>query len=111
MATTYYYVLASERFLLEEEPFEEVLKERRRYYQEQEQPMDFWLVKAPAFLDAPELAAVKAACPQPAVAVVSTNKSFITWLKLRLEYVATGKFDAPSSTIPDPLASLSPLSV
>ncbi|MBD2424447.1 MgPME-cyclase complex family protein [Phormidium sp. FACHB-1136] len=103
--TTYYYAVASEKFLLEEEPFEEVLKERRRYYQEQEQALDFWLVKAPAFLNSPELASVKAICPQPAVAVVSTNKTFITWLKLRLEYVATGEFEAPSATIPDPLAS------
>ncbi|MFH7242325.1 MAG: MgPME-cyclase complex family protein [Spirulina sp.] len=107
--TTYYYAVASEKFLLEEEPFEEVLKERRRYYQEQEQALDFWLVKAPAFLDAPELASVKASCPQPAVAVLSTNKTFITWLKLRLEYVATGEFEAPSATIPDPLASATAL--
>ncbi|MFM7471428.1 MAG: DUF2488 family protein [Nodosilinea sp. LVE1205-7] len=106
--TTYYYALASEHFLLEQEPFEEVLKERRRYYQEQEQALDFWLVRSPAFLEAPELKAVKAICPQPAVAIVSTNKSFITWLKLRLEYVATGEFQAPSATIADALASLSP---
>ncbi|MFZ4641515.1 MAG: MgPME-cyclase complex family protein [Nodosilinea sp.] len=104
--TTYYYALASEHFLLEQEPFEEVLKERRRYYQEQEQAIDFWLVRSPAFLEAPAMAAVKAVCPQPAVAVVSTNKTFITWLKLRLEYVATGEFEAPSATIADPLASL-----
>lgn len=108
--TTYYYAVASKKFLLEEEPFEEVLKERRRYYQEQEQALDFWLVKTPAFLDAPELADVKGRCPQPAVAVVSTNKTFITWLKLRLEYVATGEFEAPSATIPDPLASAEALS-
>ncbi|MBU6229060.1 MAG: DUF2488 family protein [Cyanobacteria bacterium REEB459] len=101
--TTYYYALASEHFLLEQEPFEEVLKERRRHYQEQEQAIDFWLLRSPAFLDAP---AVKASCPQPAVAVVSTNKTFITWLKLRLEYVATGEFPAPSATIADPLACL-----
>ncbi|MBD0339970.1 MAG: DUF2488 family protein, partial [Microcoleus sp. Co-bin12] len=31
---------------------------------------------------------------------------FITWLKLRLEYVLTGEFQAPSPTIPDALASL-----
>jgi hypothetical protein len=103
---TYYYAIGSEKFLIEEEPLEEVLKERRRYYQEQEQEVDFWLVKHPAFLEAPELASVKAKCPQPAVALVSTNKSFITWLKLRLEYVATGEFQAPSTAIPDPLASL-----
>jgi Protein of unknown function (DUF2488) len=103
---TYYYLLASQRFLLEEEPFEEVLKERIRYYHEQEKEIDFWLVKQPAFLEAPEMAQLKAKCPQPAVAVISTNPQFITWLKLRLEYVITGQFQAPSQSIPEPLASL-----
>lgn len=103
---TYYYVLASQRFLLEEEPIEEVLRERTRHYHEQEKEIDFWLVKEPAFLEAPAMASYKAKCPQPAVAVISTNPQFITWLKLRLEYVSTGEFHAPSETIPDPLASL-----
>lgn len=103
---TYYYVLASQKFILEEEPIDEVLRERTRYYQEQEKAIDFWLVKQPAFLEAPEMAAIKAKCPQPAVALISTNQSFITWLKLRLEYVVVGEFQAPSDTIPDPLASL-----
>lgn len=104
--TTYYFAAASQRFLLEEEPFEEVIKERIRHYQEQEKEKDFWLIVQPAFLEAPELAEVKAKCPQPAAAVVSTNPTFITWLKLRLEYIATGEFEAPSDIIPDPLASL-----
>ncbi|WOD39510.1 MgPME-cyclase complex family protein [Nodosilinea sp. E11] len=104
--TTYYYAIASQKFLLEEEPLEEVLKERRRHYQEQEQSVNFWLVKSPAFLDAPEMASVKASCPQPAVALVSTSKQFIVWVKLRFEYVGTGEFEAPSASIPDPLASL-----
>lgn len=104
--TTYYYVLASKRFLLEEEPFEEVLRERIRSYQEKNQEIDFWLVEEPAFLEAPEMSEVKAKCPQPAAAVISTNSRFISWLKLRLEYVITGKFEAPSQTIPEPLESL-----
>lgn len=103
---TYYYILASQRFLLEEEPLAEVLEERVRHYRETEKVVDFWLVKQPAFLDAPELADIKAKVPQPAATVVSTNSQFITWLKLRLEYVITGEFQAPSATIPDPLASL-----
>ncbi|MDJ0687697.1 MAG: DUF2488 family protein [Xenococcaceae cyanobacterium MO_188.B32] len=103
---TYYYVLASQKFLLEEEPFDEVLQERVRNYQEQKKEIDFWLVKQPAFLEAPELAEIKAKCPQPSVAVISTNSQFITWLKLRLEYVLTGEFQAPSESIPEPLASL-----
>jgi len=107
---TYHYVLASKRFLLEEEPFEEVLRERTRNYQEQEKAIDFWLVVEPAFLEAPELAEVKAKCPKPAAAVVSTNPQFITWLKLRLEHVITGEFQAPSESIPDAIASLTTVS-
>ena len=104
--TTYYYSLASKKFLLEEEPFEEVLKERVRHYNEQEKEIDFWLVEEPAFLNAPEMASIKAKIPQPAAAIISTNKTFITWTKLRLEYVLTGEFEAPSESIPEPLASL-----
>ena len=43
----------------------------------------------------------------PAAAVVSTDEKFITFLKLRLEFVATGRFEAPSDSIPDALASAS----
>lgn len=103
---TYYYLVASQRFLREEEPLDEVFAERIRNYQEQQKEIDFWCIDRPAFLDAPELASVKAKIPQPATAVVSTNKQFITWLKLRLEFVATGEFPAPSATIPDPVATL-----
>jgi len=104
--TTYYYVLASQKFLLEDEPFEEVLKERHRHYHENNQKIDFWVVKQPAFLNAPGLKDAKAKAPKKNVAVISTNKSFIVWLKLRLEYVLTGEFEAPSDGIPDALASL-----
>lgn len=107
---TYYYVLASQQFLIQEEPTDEVLKERTRYYHEQEKEIDFWLVKQPAFLEAPEMAHIKANCPKPAAAIISTNSQFITWLKLRLEYVVTGEFQAPSETISDPLASLTSVS-
>ncbi len=107
---TYHYVLASQHFLIEEEPLEEVLRERTRHYHEQEKEIDFWLIEQPAFLESPELATIKAKCPQPSAAIVSTNPQFITWLKLRLEYVVTGEFQAPSETIPNPLASLAPAS-
>lgn len=107
---TYYYALASQKFLIQEEPTAEVLKERTRYYHEQEKEIDFWLVKQPAFLESPEMVEVKAQCPKPAAAIISTNAQFITWLKLRLEYVITGEFQAPSVTISDPLASLTSVS-
>lgn len=106
----YYYVLASQHFLIEEEPIDEVLKERTRHYHEQEKEIDFWLVKQPAFLEAPEMKDFKNKCPQPAAAIISTNAQFITWLKLRLEYVITGEFSAPSQAIPNAIASLSSVS-
>ena len=103
--TTYHFVAASEAFLTEEEPLEEVLRERERNYGEKNRPVDFWLVRRPAFLEAPELAEEAAAVPRPAAAVVSTDETFITFMKLRLEFVARGRFEAPSEAIPDALAS------
>jgi hypothetical protein len=105
-ATNYHFVAASETFLTVEEPLEEVLRERVRNYQEQGKTIDFWLVTRPAFLEAPGLASVAARVPRPAAAVVSSDPKFITFLKLRLEFVATGQFSAPSDSIADPLASL-----
>ncbi|MGB3614465.1 MAG: MgPME-cyclase complex family protein [Elainellaceae cyanobacterium] len=103
---TYYYIAASKRFLIEEESLDEVLEERTRNYHEQEKEIDFWFIEQPAFLQAPELAETGDRVPQPAAAVITTDPQLITWLKLRLEYVASGQFGAPSETIPDPLASL-----
>ena len=102
--TTYHFVAASERFLTQEEPLEEVLKERRRHYAEEGKEIDFWLVRRPAFLQAPEMASVVAQIPQPSAAVISTDPTFITFMKLRLEFVLEGQFEAPSNTISDPLA-------
>ena len=86
--STYYFVAASEAFLIEEEPLDEVLRERVRNYGEQGKAIDFWLVKRPAFLDAPELSAIGTQVPRPAAAVVSTDATFIEFMKLRLEFVA-----------------------
>jgi hypothetical protein len=102
--STYHFIAASEAFLTVEEPLEEVLRERVRNYGEAGKAIDFWLVRRPHFLEAPELAAVAGSVPRPAAAVVSTDEKFITFLKLRLEFVARGQFEAPSATIPDALA-------
>jgi hypothetical protein len=104
--TTYYFVLASRKFMLEENPLQESLKERQQNYADRKKAIDFWLVDAPAFLEAPEMAALKKECPQPAAAVISTDPQAVRWLKLRLEFVATGEFIAPTATIPDAIASL-----
>jgi hypothetical protein len=104
--TTYHFVAASETFLTEEEPLEEVLRERVENYTAKNKPIDFWLLSRPAFLESPDLASIAAEVPRPAAAVVSTDEKFITFMKLRLEFVARGSFEAPSSSIPEPLACL-----
>ncbi|MAN20231.1 MAG: hypothetical protein CMN94_10765 [Synechococcus sp. EAC657] len=103
--TAFHFVAASERFLTVEEPLEEVLRERRRNYAENNKTIDFWLVRQPAFLETKELSAINSRLPKPAAAVVSTDPTFITFLKLRLEYVVEGHFEAPSAAIPDALTS------
>ncbi len=102
--TTYHFVAASERFLTVEEPLAEVLKERERNYAETGKTIDCWLLRQPAFLAAPELAELNRQVPEPSAAVVSTDPTFITFLKLRLEYVVVGQFEAPTTEVPDALA-------
>ena len=100
--TTYFFVAASEKFLTVEEPIEEILKERMRNYKENNKEIDFWLLKNPSFLQTTQFADLKAKIPSPPAAVLSTDKKFITFLKLRLEFVAVGDFEFPSAEITDP---------
>ena len=101
--TTYFFVAASEKFLTVEEPLDEILKERMRNYKENNKEIDFWLLKKPSFLQTTQFDDLKAKIPSPTAAVVSTDKKFITFLKLRLEFVAVGEFECPSAEITDPL--------
>ena len=101
--TTYFFVAASEKFLTVEEPLEEILKERTRNYKENNKGIDFWLLKNPSFLQIAQFADLISKIPSPPAAVLSTDKKFITFLKLRLEFVAVGEFECPSAEITDPL--------
>ena len=100
--TTYYFVAASEKFLTIEEPIEEILKERMRNYKENNKEIDFWLLKNPSFLQTTQFADLKAKIPSTPAVVLSTDKKFITFLKLRLEFVAVGEFECPDAEITDP---------
>jgi len=100
--TKYFFVAASEKFLTIEEPLDEILKERMRNYKENNKEIDFWLLKNPSFLQTTQFADLKAKIPSPPAVVISTDKKFITFLKLRLEFVAVGEFECPSSEITDP---------
>jgi len=101
----YYFVAASKKFLTIEEPLEEILKERKRNYNENNKEIDFWLLINPSFLNSNEFSDLNKKIPSPSAAVVSTDKKFITFLKLRLEFVAYGEFECPSPEIEDALAT------
>ena len=100
--TKYYFVAASEKFLTVEEPLDEILRERERNYKENNKEKDFWLLKNPSFLQTTQFVDLMAKIPSPTAAVLSTDKKFITFLKLRLEFVAVGEFECPNAELTDP---------
>ncbi|KAG9132420.1 hypothetical protein Leryth_008362, partial [Lithospermum erythrorhizon] len=93
--TTYHFIVANAKFMLdEEEHFQEQLFERLRYYGERDMEQDFWLVIEPKFLD--KFPNITKRLKRPAVALVSTNGPWITFMKLRLDRVLRDSFDADS---------------
>lgn len=89
----YYFAIASRQFLTEEEPLEEILRERVSYYKLTNKPIDFWFVDTPDFFYTPQFKQIVGADTQPFAAIVSTNKTFINWIKLRIGYVVTGQLN------------------
>jgi hypothetical protein len=89
----YYFVVANAKFMLdEEEHFKELLFERLRLYGERNKEQDFWLVIEPKFLD--KFPNITNRLKRPAVALVSTNGPWITFMKLRLDRVLSESYEA-----------------
>ncbi|CAM6085993.1 unnamed protein product [Calypogeia fissa] len=99
--TEYHFLVANAQFMLdEEEHFQELMRERLRYFGEQSREQDFWLVIEPEFLaNFPD---ITKRLGRPAVALVSTDSTWITFMKLRLDRVLKGAFEA--DTIAEALA-------
>ncbi|GAB2226103.1 hypothetical protein Droror1_Dr00021894 [Drosera rotundifolia] len=98
----YYFVVANAKFMLdEEEHFREVMFERLRLYGERNMEQDFWLVIEPKFLV--KFPNITKRLKRPAVALVSTNGPWITFMKLRLDRVLAESYEANS--FEDALAS------
>ncbi|KAK7305576.1 hypothetical protein VNO77_43482 [Canavalia gladiata] len=94
-ANKYYFLVANAKFMLdEEEHFQEQLFERLRLYGERNKEQDFWLVIEPKFLD--KFPDITKRLRRPAVALVSTNGPWITFMKLRLDRVLSESFEAES---------------
>ena len=88
---TFYFCVANADFMLNDENNEHIpeeLRERRRFYRETSKEQDFWVVPNPAFLDA--MPDVKKKVRQPCVAVVTTDKVWNDFVKLRLDRVYKG---------------------
>uniref|UniRef100_A0A0E0CZZ8 Ycf54-like protein n=1 Tax=Oryza meridionalis TaxID=40149 RepID=A0A0E0CZZ8_9ORYZ len=98
----YHFLVANAKFMLdEEEHFQEQLKEKLRLYGEREKEQDFWLVVEPKFLD--RFPNITKRLKRPAVALVSTDGNWITFMKLRLDRVLAEQFEAV--TLEEALAS------
>ncbi|WVZ56811.1 hypothetical protein U9M48_007288 [Paspalum notatum var. saurae] len=92
---TYHFLVANAKFMLdEEEHFQEQLAEKLRLYGERGMEQDFWLVVEPKFLD--RFPNITKRLKRPAVALVSTDGNWITFMKLRLDRVLQDQFDAES---------------
>ncbi|XP_076957251.1 protein YCF54, chloroplastic-like [Bidens hawaiensis] len=91
----YHFVVANAKFMLdEEEHFQEQLFERARLFKERNLEQDFWLVIEPKFLD--KFPNITKRLKRPAVALVSTNGTWIKFMKLRLDRVLLESFEAES---------------
>lgn len=106
----YYFALASREFLLEKEAVEEVIRERAYYYQLKNKPADFWILPSPEFWSYYQNQNKKKigelnnlSDPKNCVAIVSTNKDFICWIKLRYQNILSGSFLGPNTAIKSPL--------
>ena len=105
----FYYCVANADFMLNDENnehFPEILRERRRFFKEKSKPQDFWIVPNPAFLDA--MPDVKKKIRQPCVAVVTTDKVWNDFVKLRMDRVYKGGVEGAVCDILKSSAAIDP---
>ena len=101
MPLNYYYIVMSQRDMLENQVLEEILRERANYYLSKKRDLDFWILINPTFLnddffikkiiktqffkqhkeEINDNLNSKFFC-----SLVSFDKDFIKWIKLRLGY-------------------------
>nr|YP_010902397.1 hypothetical protein REP52_pgp185 [Hypnea nidifica]WCH54252.1 hypothetical protein [Hypnea nidifica] len=92
----YYFAIASKKFLAEAEPIEEILRERTNYYLNNKKIIDFWFIDNPKFINKPEFKGLKKKINSTPAAIISLDKEFIEWIKLRISFVLIGEFKSES---------------
>jgi len=94
---TYYFLIMSQKDLIKNQVLEEILRERSNFYFSKNKNLDFWLLISPKFINEEkflnELLKTNYISKNKEEinnlgAIVSVNKEFINWIKLRL-----GDFD------------------
>nr|WMP12172.1 Ycf54 [Laurencia verruciformis] len=97
----YYFAIASKDFFLYQEPIEEILRERTQYYRSLNKDLDFWFTLKPDFISLLDHKNHYFSIPNSLAAIVSLDKDFIQWLKLRVGFVYVGNFQSKSIFLPD----------
>lgn len=97
----YHFAIASQSFFLNQEPVEEILRERMQYYKSSNKDIDFWFVLNPSFLSFLKKDSISFQNDNSVAAIVSLDKQFIQWLKLRIGFVHTGQFQSQSVFLPE----------
>nr|UAD84085.1 hypothetical protein [Gracilaria changii] len=90
----YYFTIASKNFLMNEEPIEEILRERTKHYEKIKKEIDFWFITNPKLLKTFNLKYKQKELIDDYAAIISLDAKFIQWLKLRIGFVAIGKFQS-----------------
>ncbi len=88
-----HYLLMANFELLKDNVIEEVLRERAGYYLSKNKKNDFWIIHSPQFLfnketysNFQDTAFYKKNNKQNYFAILSSDKTFINWLGLRIGY-------------------------
>jgi len=97
----YHFIIASQHFFLDQEPIEEILRERTRYYKSNNKDIDFWFVLDPNFDTSTDCNINFLSINKSFAAIVSLDKQFIQWLKLRLVLVYIGSFKSKNVFLPE----------
>nr|YP_009398373.1 hypothetical protein [Lophocladia kuetzingii]ARW67559.1 hypothetical protein [Lophocladia kuetzingii] len=97
----YYFAIASQNFFINQEPIEEILRERKHYYENNNKDIDFWFVINPNFIHHSREYRLSSNISNSLAAIVSSDRYFIQWLKLRIGFINTGSFKSKSMFIPN----------
>lgn len=100
MSKKYYFIGMSQKDMFKNQVLEEILRERKTYYTIKKHEIDFWIVISPDFLNSIETKEriletnyykklnynSEKMFVEPFSCIVSMNKEFLEWIKLRLGY-------------------------